>query len=216
MLQMKYCNDNIFGRMSETPLFSNLPESERRELMSELDVQIRCCSRGEVLTHECETASEAYVVLNGRILVYMCGYKDGRRHLAYTLQPGEIYGAAFPALEMRNNPGLLVPKAFAVVLRFKIDKIREYMKRGMHSAFIANLYAATAHHGFSVWRKLAIISCYGISDRVKMYMNWRHQDGLLDSDLPSVSEMAEYLCVNRTSLYRVLDKLKKHEQRPSA
>ena len=60
---MKHCNDNIPSRMAETPLFSNLTDSVRLALASELNVRILTCEAGELVTHECRTASEIVCVL---------------------------------------------------------------------------------------------------------------------------------------------------------
>ena len=83
------------------------------------------------------------------------------------------------------------------------------MEKGAHPKFLANLYAAACKQGFYAWRKLMLLSCYEIGDRVLLYLKWRKEDGLSASVKFKYGELAEYLGVNRTALYRAMDKLRR-------
>jgi len=152
------------------------------------------------------------VVLKGCISVYECGLKEDFRHLVYRLNPGDTYGASFPVLDLANNPGELTANGPAEVLLCKVARIRDLIRRGTHAAFVANLYAASALQGFHAWRKLQLLSCYEIAERILLYLRWRKEDGLAESELPSIVDVAEYLGVNRTALYRALAKLKRQKR----
>jgi len=119
------------------------------------------------------------------------------------------YGATFPVLDLKTNPGMLVACGPTEVLLCKVAKIRELIQRGQHPEFVVNLYAASAHQGFAAWRKLALVSCYEIADRIRLYLSWRREEGLGDTSLPPAAELAEYLGVNRTAIYRAFGKLKR-------
>jgi len=212
ILQMKHCNDNVLSRMAETPLFANLSESERKKLLTELDVRVRSYERNELIVHECEPATEVFVVLKGKVSVYECGQNADRRHLVYRLQPGDAYGATFPALDLKTNPGMVMANGPAEVLLCKVAKIREVIRRGTHAGFVSNLYVASARQGFAAWRKLTLVSCYEVADRILLYLRWRKEDGLPEDTMLNFAELAEYLGVNRTALYRGLDKLRKKGQ----
>jgi len=107
---------------------------------------------------------------------------------------------------------MLMANGVTEVLLCKVTKIREVIKRGTPAAFIANLYAASARQGFAAWRKLSLVSCYEIADRILLYLRWREEDGLANTPLPSSAELAEYLGVNRTALYRGINKLKRQKR----
>ena len=62
--------------------------------------------------------------------------------------------------------------------------------------------------GFYAWRKLMLLSCYEIADRVLLYLKWRKEDGLHNPVKFKYGELAEYLGVNRTALYRAVAKLR--------
>ena len=50
---------------------------------------------------------------------------------------------------------------------------------------------------------------YEIGDRVLLYLKWRKEDGLPSPVKFRYGELAEYLGVNRTALYRAIAKLRK-------
>ena len=57
-------------------------------------------------------------------------------------------------------------------------------------------------------RKLTLLRCHGIADRLLLYLRWRREDGLLDPVVANYTELAAALGVNRTALYRAVDALK--------
>lgn len=209
MLQMKDCNDNVLSRMAETPLFANLSESERMSLATALNVRVKTCEPAELVVHECGSASEIVCVLAGRLHVYECGLKDGSRHLVHSLSPGEVYGASFPVLDLTTSPGMLVAAEVTRILVFKVDAVRQVMASGTHPKFVANLYASAVRQGFNAWRKLSLLSCYEIVDRVRLYHQWRDAENAAEPI--RLSELAAYLGVNRTALYRAIDKLTRND-----
>lgn len=210
MLQMKHCNDDILPLLAKTPLFAGIPEHIRVSLAAELGTCVRDYEADEVVTHECAAASEVICVLFGRLRVFCCGAKDDARHLVHVLGPGEVYGASLPALNaVTESPALVVAAEKTRVLALKVAKAHLLVHSGACPAFVANLYAAAVRQGFNVWRKLSILSCYEIADRVRAYIRWRDEVG--DVEPLRLPDLAAYLGVNRTSLYRALGKLGKDE-----
>lgn len=208
ILQMKkLCNDNMSSRMAETPLFSNLSDSVRLALASELNVRILTCEAGELVTHECRPASEIVCVLEGRLHVYECRLRDGSRHLVHVLRPGEVYGASFPVLDLADSPGMLSAAERTRILVCDVERVRKLVRSCACPQFISNLYAAAVRQGFHAWRKLALLSCYEIADRILLHLKWQRDAG--DAAPVRVSELAAYLGVNRTALYRTVNRLKK-------
>ena len=208
-MQMKDCNDIVLSRMAETPLFADLSEPDRASLAMALNIRVKTCEAKEILVHECSPAAEIFCVLAGRLHVYECGLKDDSLHLVHRLGAGEVYGASFPALDLKVSPGKLVAADAARILVCKVDAVRQVMASGAYPKFVSNLYAAAVRQGFAAWRKVAILSCYEIADRVLLYLQWRN--GEPDAAPIRLSELAAYLGVNRTALYRALGKLKKNE-----
>ena len=149
------------------------------------------------------------VIVSGVVFVRECGLTEDSRHLVQRLYSGGTFGATFPALTPKTSPGMLVAEEPSEVLFLNVVAIRRMMEKGAHPRFLANFYAAACTQGFYAWRKLMLLSCYEIADRVLLYLKWRKEDGLPSSVKFKYGELAEYLGVNRTALYRAIAKLRK-------
>lgn len=108
-------------------------------------------------------------------------------------------------LELTRSPGMLVAAEAARILVCKVERVRQVMASGAHPKFVANLYASAVRQGFNAWRKLSLLSCYESADRVLLYLQWRNAENVAEPI--RLSELAAYLGVNRTALYRAIDKL---------
>ena len=209
MLQMKICKGDMLPKVAALPLFRNCTRKEVKDILDEVQGAVHAVGVGEVILHECAPAVSMAVVISGVVLVRECGLADGTRHLVQRLYAGGTFGATFPAVAPKTSPGMLVAEVPSEVLFLNVTSVRRMMEAARHPRFLANLYAAACTQGFSAWRKLALLGCYEIGDRVLLYLKWRKEDGLSDPVKFRYGELAEYLGVNRTVLYRAVAKLRK-------
>ena len=209
MVQMKVCKENIVPKVAALPLFKNCIRKELKDVLDELQGALRSFDAGEVVLHECTLAVSMVVIVSGVVFVRECGLMEDSRHLVQRLYPGGTFGATFPALTPKTSPGMLVAEEPSEVLFLDVAHLQQMMESGLHPHFLANLYAAACTQGFYAWRKLMLLSCYEIGDRVLLYLKWRKEDGLPSSVKFKYGELAEYLGVNRTALYRAIAKLRK-------
>lgn len=209
IVQMKVCKEDILPKVAKLPLFAGCVHNEIKAILEEAQGKLRQFDAGEVILHECTFAVSMAVVVSGVVFVRECGLSDDSRHLVQRLYVGGTFGATFPALATKTCPGMLVAEETSEVLLLNVAAIRRMMEKGTHPRFLANLYAAACTQGFYAWRKLMLLSCYEIGDRVLLYLKWRKEDGLPLSVKFKYGELAEYLGVNRTALYRAIAKLRK-------
>ena len=209
MVQMKICKEDILPKVAKLPLFAGCTPNEIKGILEEAQGKLRQFDAGEVILHECMPAVSMAVVVSGVVIAYECGLAEDSRHLVQRLYAGGTFGATFPALRPKTYPGMLVAEEPSEVLFLGVAAIQRQMEKGTYPRFLANLYAAACAQGFYAWRKLMLLSCYEIGDRVLLYLKWRKEDGLPSSVKFKYGELAEYLGVNRTALYRAIAKLRK-------
>ena len=212
MVQMKVCKENILPKVANLPLFKGCSRREVESILEETEGKVCAFDVGEVILHECTSAVSVAVVVSGVVFVRECGLMEDSRHLVQRLYPGGTFGATFPALAPKTYPGMLVAEEPSEVLFLDVAHLQQMMESGLHPHFLANLYAAACTQGFYAWRKLMLLSCYEIGDRVLLYLKWRKEDGLPSSVKFKYGELAEYLGVNRTALYRAIAKLRKADK----
>ena len=208
MVQMKVCKENILPKVANLPLFAGYTYDEIKGILEDVQGKLRQFDAGEVILHECMPAVLMVVVVSGVVFVRECGLTDDSRHLVQRLYAGGTFGATFPAIAVKTCPGMLVAEEPSEVLFLNVASIRRMMEKGASPRFLANLYAAACTQGFYAWRKLMLLSCYEIGDRVLLYLKWRKEDGLPAPVKFRYGELAEYLGVNRTALYRAIAKLR--------
>ena len=209
MVQMKICKEDVLPKVANLPLFKGCSRREVESILEEVEGKVRAFGAGEVILHECAPSVSMAVVLSGVVLVRECGLADDTRHLVQRLYAGGTFGTTFAALGPKVCPGMLVAEESSEVLFLNVADIRQMMEKGRNPRFLANFYAAACTQGFYAWRKLMLLSCYEIGDRVLLYLKWRKEDGLPASVKFKYGELAEYLGVNRTALYRAIAKLRK-------
>ena len=209
MVQMKICKENILPKVAKLPLFAGCTSDEIKDILEDAQGKLRQFDAGEVILHECTSAVSMAVVVSGVVFVRECGLADDARHLVQRLYAGGTFGATFAALGLKSSPGMLVAEELSEVLFLNVSALRQMMEKGRRPHFLANLYAAACTQGFYAWRKLMLLSCYEIADRVLLYLKWRKEDGLPSPVKFKYGELAEYLGVNRTALYRAIAKLRK-------
>ena len=211
MLQMKVCANELLPRIAGLSLFKNCTTAEVKMLLTKLDCRVKSFAAGEIVIHECDPSSSVVVVLSGLIQVFECGINDDSRHLVQRLYEDQTFGATFPATEIPHCPGMLQAEAPSEVLFISVSAIRE-MQQSLTTQFFWNLYAAASTQGFYAWRKLRLLSCYEIADRVLLYLKWRKEDGHLEPAHFRYGDLAMYLGVNRTALYRAIANLRKQRK----
>ena len=162
-----------------------------------------------MIVNEATAARDILVVCSGRLQVSECGLEDDSRHLVETLSAGDTFGTGFPVMDLEQYPAMVLAETEGVLLAIDVAAPRQLLAGGRHLAFLKNLYAATARQGFAATRKLALLSCYEVADRVLLYLRWRREDGLAEPFAINYPELAAYLGVNRTALYRAIAALKK-------
>ena len=209
MKTAKVRKGDILPTVEGLPLFAGCAYDEIKSVLADAKGHSRSFDAGEVILHECTLAVSMVVVVHGVVIVHECGLAEDSRHLVQRLYAGGTFGATFPALIPKTYPGMLIAEEPSEVLFLDVAAIRHMMENGSRPRFLANLYAAACTQGFYAWRKLMLLSCYEIGDRVLLFLRWRKEDGLVGPARFRYGELAEYLGVNRTALYRAMDKLRK-------
>jgi len=175
-----------------------------------LGVRHREFGPGEVLADESTEADWFGLVVSGHLHVYDSAFK-GRRHLVRIVSCGQTVGAEVLAARRKAVPGLVKSHGRSIVLTFSLPRVRAAQKAGRELRFFANLIAVIGEELLESWRKISILSCPGISERVLLYLRARSErEGSKTFAIGSTeSEFADYLGVNRTALVRILRQLAK-------
>lgn len=102
---------------------------------------------------------------------------------------------------------MVVANEASDVLFMDIAAVRGMISVPAYAPFIRNLIGAGAADGYRNSRKLAVLSCYEIGDRILLHLKHHFEETGERSLSYSPTELALYLGVNRAALYRSIGKL---------
>ena len=151
-----------------------------------------------------EMRPKVMLVLSGRIAVYGFGVGAGDRHLIRVLGPGAELGLSAVFQERLRSEFELVVKKPCTLVSFDTMALRQMWKSGAYPAFTANVTARLGEICQDLVQRVAILSCYEITDRIRLRERYATQDPARYPELAGMAELAEWLSVGRTALYRTL------------
>jgi len=188
-------------------LFNGYSALDIAELLTVFDVQRKAFDDGAVVAHEGESAQWMGIVLSGFLHVYDSAFK-GRRHLVRIVSPRQVVGATLVAPQSMSNPALAKASGDCVVALLSLKAVGRCLRKG-NSRFFDNFSAVVRDELQATWRKIAILSCPNIAERVLLYLQDRSRlEGSKTFTIGSTeAEFADFLGVHRTALARVLRKL---------
>jgi len=192
-----------------SPLFRGISRLELLRLWRRLDLECLAFADGDVVVEENADSRVLGIVLSGNLHVYDSAFK-GARHLVRIVRPGGILGASLIAERRRGYPALVTAFGACRVAVFSLEALRKLLRRG-NAILFDNVSCVVSEELQASWRKIAILSCAKIEERVMLYLQSRVE--LERSKTIAIgsteAEFADYLGVHRTALARVLRKLAK-------
>lgn len=200
---------SFLSRQNRLPLFVNIPDCDAARILEEAHGRVKHFDIGAIIVSECDVASELIVMMSGSASVQLVGVRDGDRVEVQRLVAGDLFGMSFVAVKPETYPAMLVANTKCEVLLLSLGVIRQWLVDGKHFGFLANMYAAMSKDAYFAWRKLMLLSCYRISDRLLMFLRWRANDGMPEAYEFTYPGLANTLGVNRTALYRAVASLER-------
>jgi len=180
-------------------------------MVKQLGVHRMEFSDGNVLADELRPSTQMGILLSGNLHVYDSAFK-GKRHLVRIVHPGGVIGASLVGASQPISayPALVAAHGDCVLASLPLSALYKCVKNGGGRLY-DNLSCAVREELQAAWRKIAILSCPKIEDRVLLYLQNRcRQEGTKTFAIGSTeSEFADYLGVSRSALARCLRQLAK-------
>lgn len=197
--------------LSKVKLFEGIDENLEAMLQC-LGSEEKSYDRGEIILLTGQPVPAVGVVLSGEIQVIQEDYY-GNRSILTELKPSHIFAEAFASAGVTESPVTVLAKTSATVMFLGIDRIITTCPTSctFHSHLIENLLKILARKNILLSNKNQLLSRRTIEDKVLSYLSLHaEKKGNLEFEIPfSRSELADFLCVDRSALSRVLSKLQK-------
>lgn len=169
-------------------------------------------ARGEIILLTGQPVTAVGVILSGEVQII---HEDfyGNRSILTELNPSHIFGESFASAGIPESPVTVIAKTNATILFLGIDRIITTCPNSciFHNHLIENLLKILARKNILLSSKNQLLSLRTIEDKILSYLSLQaEKKGNLEFEIPfSRNELADFLCVDRSALSRVLSKLKK-------
>ena len=217
--------------ISYLPLFDRISPSDCTLLFDCLGSRIRRYKKDEHILLERELAGNVGTVIEGSVLIYKEDIWGSRTLLSYT-RPGGLFGENLPFGELPSSGSDLSEKADpagitegsrdgisyvtaapTLVLFLPVSRILHPCNNScpFHHRLSQNLFSMIAAKNRHLMDKIDIISRGSVRDKILAYLSLEaRRQGQSSFRIPLTrTEMAEYLCINRSAMSRELSNLKK-------
>lgn len=189
------------------PLFSGIDETKLVSILGCIGAQMRSYRKDEFVFLAGDKATGVGVVLSGGVRILQEDFQGGRAILAH-VAPGEVFGEAFPFL---SNPVLRVSVAASEaseIMTLNYQKIVTGCSSacGFRIQLFMNMLQILAEKSVQLTEKLEHLSKRTTREKVLSFLSM--QALLAKSATVTIpfnkTELAEYLCVDRSALAREL------------
>ena len=192
--------------MQTNPLFSGVSPAQRQQLLGCLRAEIRSFQRGETILTYAAVPTTVAILLTGAAHLYYLD-ADGSYTLLEQFGENGLFGELF--LPPTGALSCLVEAdTTCQVLFLPYDGLLRRCERACahHSQVVSNLRQMTARRAQSLALHLSFVSKKTVRQRLQAYLEYmREQAGASTFRLDhSLRWLADYLCVDRTSLMREL------------
>lgn len=193
-------------------LFEGIPESEIRELLPRLEAYTRIYEKGEYVVMQGSGSRTLGLLAEGRAFMEREDFL-GKTYLYSQVSRDDPWGVGFlyPALEGSEFSCRAVTRCTFLFISY--DRLTAPLREGEAARLrlLQNFMKAAAAQNHMLLEKLNLLSRRSLRERIFLYfyrlMQVQQRD-ILVSPL-NRTELAEFLCVNRSALTRELSRMQK-------
>jgi len=194
------------------PLFRGIDPEDLEAMLKCLSAREIKVPKGDFVVTNFDEKPLMGVVLDGKVEMISEDY-FGKKSLLAVLPVGSVFGESYSCVKARNRTIAYQASGSCRVLLLDYDRILHACKLvcRFHHRMIENMVELIAEKNLELVEKLEIISCTSIREKLLTYLTRQAQRaGSLTFTIPlGRTELAEYLCADRSAMTRELTRMQK-------
>jgi CRP-like cAMP-binding protein len=200
--------------ISTLPLFDRITPADCTLLFDCLGCRIRRYAKDEHIRLERELDGNVGTILEGTVHLYKEDVWGSRALIAY-LKEGDLFGETFVFTgQSPDRDGVsYIAASSALILFLPGSRILHPCKNScpFHHSLAQNMFSMIADKNRRLMQKIEATSRGSVRDKILTFLSMEaRRQGSASFRLPlNRTEMAEYLCINRSAMTRELSALKK-------
>lgn len=205
-------DETMKKRLVYSKLFRNLTRAEAKELF-ELDMgQVRIYKKGEIVISPVEPFGYLGVILQGEMDVLRV-FETGVQCQVHLLKESNVIGIDTISNGRDVNLFFHVAKTDVEVYLLPVENVLKpgEIQEGIRQKMIQSILEILVHENSRQHQKIDVLSVSNLRDRIYRYLSYQQfKRKTKVFEIPyNREQMADYLCVNRSSLSRELSNMEK-------
>ena len=204
-------NETMHPDVFASQLWKDILPDERKYLLDCLGATRASYGKRSIIWSSGEPVTRFGIILSGEIRILMEDLEGRLNCLAYLHAP-ELFGEVF-ALAGTASPVTVFSEIGADVLFLDIQRVTAICSKacGYHRQFVWNLLQQVAKKNAALSQKIQCVGQRTTKDKIAAYLSMEQtRSGTNPFHIPfNRSEMADYLCVDRSALSLVLSQMHK-------
>lgn len=192
--------------LKQIPLLSNIDDAVIRKFLKENQIFFRHCAKGIAVHNQHDACTSLEVVLSGTLVAYSLA-ENGSSIAMFEFGENSMIGANLLFGDSHAYPFNIYSETHCEMLHMRKEAVLEFLHEYQ---FVLQFVKSLSANSQNMNRKIAMLTQKTLRENLMDYL--RQQSALQDSNkviLPiSKKELADYLGVQRPSLFRELKRLK--------
>lgn len=205
-------NETMKKRLVYSKLFRSLTREEAKELFDSDIGQIRSYKKGEIVISPVEPFGYLGVILRGELDVLRV-FETGVQCQVHLLKANNVIGIDTISNGRDVNLFFHVAKTDVEVYLLPVESVLKpgEIPEGIRQKMVESVLEILVHENFRQHQKIDVLSVSNLRDRIYRYLSYQQfKRKTRVFEIPyNREQMADYLCVNRSSLSRELSNMEK-------
>ena len=205
-------SDLLIHAFSTHPMFRDISLTDCRTLMNCLGCREKTYQKDQIIAATENSSRQIGIVISGCIHIIKEDIWGRRTFLTYTGDDG-IFGEVLMGENLSERGILFKAAEPTTILIIPADRILHPCRNScpFHHKLSRNLFRMISHKNADLTEKIEITSKSSLREKILAYLSIEsRRNGSTNFTVPlNRTEMADYLCTNRSALSRELAKMKK-------
>lgn len=199
-------NDKDMQVLMSSPLWKGILPEDREQLLECLGASRAGYGKKSTIWSSGDTVPRMGLILSGEIRILMEDL-EGRQNVLANITPPDLFGEVF-ALADAQSPVTAFTESGAEVLFLDVQKVTGVCREScrFHRQFIWNLLQVIARKNVALNQKIQCVGQRSTKEKISVFLSLHQSSQGINPFTISYnrSEMADYLCVDRSALSQVL------------
>lgn len=204
--------DIDISRLQSLPVFENIDAEDIAVLTTHLGAKVKVYQKSEFIFLEGDTLDQIGVLLSGS--VYMINEDIwGNKTILSSFNSGDLFGESFACARYGRSPVAFQAVSVCEVLLFPFRELDQTCDQPctFHHQMVSNMVKIVAEKNVQMLHKMEVLSKKTIRERILAWLSLQSRitDGNALVSPMGRTELAQYLCVDRSAMSRELTRMKK-------